>query len=52
MRPFCISTNVSEQGSDLQNFLRQIRKLFVTFGLYILKFLILKVVFEADIIKG
>ena len=37
---------------NLQNFLRQIRKIFVTLGLKILRFARLKVIFEADIIKG
>ena len=40
------------QGGNSQNFLRQILNIFVTLGLNILRFLRLKVVFKADIIKG
>ena len=38
------------QGGNSQNFLRKIRKIFVTLGLKILGLIRLKVYFEADII--
>jgi len=41
-----------EQGGDSQNFLRKFVRFFVTLGLKILRLLRLKVLFEADIIKG
>jgi len=43
---------INSQGGDSQNFLRKFARLFVTLGLKILKVLSLKVVFDADIIKG
>ncbi len=39
-------------GGDSQNFLNKFVRFFVTLGLKILRLLRLKVLFEADIIKG
>jgi len=44
--------NPIDQDGNSQNFLRQILKIFITLGLNFLRFLILKVVFKAYIIKG
>ncbi len=40
------------QGGDSQNFLRKFERVFLTFGLKILRLFNFKVLFEADIIKG
>jgi hypothetical protein len=40
------------QGGDSQNFLRKLVRFFVTLGLKILRLFRLKVLFEADVIKG
>ena len=43
---------VCVQGGNSQNFLKQFLKIFITLGLKILGLVRLKVIFEADIIKG
>ncbi len=44
--------DIGRQGGDSQNFLRKFLIFFLTLGLKILRLKWLKVVFEADIIKG
>jgi len=43
---------ITNLGGDSQNFLRKFVRFFLTLGLKILRFLSLKIVIEADIIKG
>jgi len=63
LRPFLFATGIQARfkkfnfwlmflGGDSQNFLGKFVRFFVTLGLKILRLFILKVLFEADIIKG
>jgi hypothetical protein len=46
------SSEIADQGGYSQNFLSKFVRFFVTLGLKILRLFRLKVLFEADIIKG